>query len=217
MQGCSSKTQLQTARRRQPRLGAPCRRRSWPSRPRATPRTSSRSRTATGTRRYVEPIPTSKHDCQLRRPWCWRASTCGSTATRRRRRRCARRWARASSASSSRTTSTSGASSGNSRRTTPCDWENRRGSRGAARTTRTTCPRRRGAARAGPRRRAPRRPRPRTRSPRSPGREKSAQFPTSISVGFRSFWLIFGRAIISRNRLEAWMFFFREDCAEHSR
>ena len=38
------------------------------------------------------------------------------------------------------------------------------------------------------------------------GQEKGARFPTSkahISVVFHSFWLIFGRAIISRNGLEA--------------
>ena len=39
-----------------------------------------------------------------------------------------------------------------------------------------------------------------------PGQEKGAKFPTSkahISVVFHSFWLIFGRVIISRNGLEA--------------
>ena len=38
------------------------------------------------------------------------------------------------------------------------------------------------------------------------GQEKGAKFPTSkapISVDFHSFWLIFGRVIISRNGLEA--------------
>ena len=42
------------------------------------------------------------------------------------------------------------------------------------------------------------------------GRDKRANFPTSkahISAVFHSFRLIFGRAIISRNGLEAWMFF----------
>jgi len=42
------------------------------------------------------------------------------------------------------------------------------------------------------------------------GQQKRAKFPTSkahISAGFHSFWLIFGRAIISRNGLEAWMLF----------
>ena len=43
------------------------------------------------------------------------------------------------------------------------------------------------------------------------GQQKRAKFPTSkahISAVFHSFWLIFGRAIISRNGLEAWMLFF---------
>ena len=42
------------------------------------------------------------------------------------------------------------------------------------------------------------------------GWEKRAKFPTSkapISVDFHSFWLTFGRAIMSRTGLEAWMFF----------
>ena len=42
-----------------------------------------------------------------------------------------------------------------------------------------------------------------------PGQHKRAKFPTSkahISADFHSFRLIFGRAIISRNNLEAWMF-----------
>jgi len=42
------------------------------------------------------------------------------------------------------------------------------------------------------------------------GQQKGAKFPTSkahISAGFHSFRLIFGRAIISRNGLEAWMLF----------
>ena len=38
-----------------------------------------------------------------------------------------------------------------------------------------------------------------------------------ISAGFRSFRLIFGRAIISRNGLEAWMLFPERARAEHSR
>ena len=45
----------------------------------------------------------------------------------------------------------------------------------------------------------------------APGQEKRAKFPTSkapISAVFHSFRLIFGRAIISRNGLEAWMLFF---------
>ena len=43
-----------------------------------------------------------------------------------------------------------------------------------------------------------------------PGQQKRATFPTSkahISAVFHSFRLIFGRAIISRNGLEAWMSF----------
>ena len=43
-----------------------------------------------------------------------------------------------------------------------------------------------------------------------PGQHKRATFPTSkapISAIFHSFRLIFGRAIISRNGLEAWMCF----------
>ena len=42
------------------------------------------------------------------------------------------------------------------------------------------------------------------------GQDKRAKFPTSkahISAVFHSFRLIFGRAIISRNGLEAWMLF----------
>ncbi|KAH8081709.1 hypothetical protein JL720_8832 [Aureococcus anophagefferens] len=42
-----------------------------------------------------------------------------------------------------------------------------------------------------------------------PGQQKRAKFPTSkahISAGFHSFRLIFGRAIISRNGLEAWRY-----------
>ena len=52
------------------------------------------------------------------------------------------------------------------------------------------------------------------------GQEKGAKIPTSkapISVGFHSFRLIFGRAIISRNGLEAWMLFPERARAEHSR
>ena len=48
--------------------------------------------------------------------------------------------------------------------------------------------------------------------PLLPGQDKSAKFPTSkapLSAGFHSFRLIFGRAIISRNGLEAWMLFSR--------
>ena len=53
-----------------------------------------------------------------------------------------------------------------------------------------------------------------------PGQDKRAKFPTSkahISAVFHSFWLIFGRAIISRNGLEAWMLFPERARAEHSR
>ena len=55
---------------------------------------------------------------------------------------------------------------------------------------------------------------------RVPGQDKSAKFPTSkapISAVFHSFRLIFGRAIISRNGLEAWMLFPERARAEHSR
>ena len=48
------------------------------------------------------------------------------------------------------------------------------------------------------------------RAPRDPGQDKRAKFPTSkapISAVFHSFRLIFGRAIISWNGLEAWMCF----------
>ena len=51
------------------------------------------------------------------------------------------------------------------------------------------------------------------------GQDKRAKFPTSkphISAVFHSFWLIFGRAIISRNGLEAWMLFPGRARAEHS-
>ena len=43
-----------------------------------------------------------------------------------------------------------------------------------------------------------------------PGQHKRAKFPTSkahISAVLHSFWLIFGRVIIPRNGLEAWMLF----------
>ena len=52
------------------------------------------------------------------------------------------------------------------------------------------------------------------------GQEKRAKFPASkapISAVFHSFWLILGRAIISRNGLEAWMLFPERARAEHSR
>ena len=51
------------------------------------------------------------------------------------------------------------------------------------------------------------------------GQEKRAKFPISkapISAVFHSFRLIFGRAIISRNGLEAWMLFSERARAEHS-
>jgi hypothetical protein len=59
----------------------------------------------------------------------------------------------------------------------------------------------------------------RVEDPRHAGQEKRAKFPTSkapISAVFHSFWLIFGRAIISRNGLEAWMLFPERARAEHS-
>ena len=52
------------------------------------------------------------------------------------------------------------------------------------------------------------------------GRDKRAKFPTSkahISAVFHSFRLTFGRAIISRNGLEAWMLFPERARATHSR
>ena len=55
---------------------------------------------------------------------------------------------------------------------------------------------------------------------RQSGQQKRAKFPTSkapISAIFHSFRLIFGRAIISRNGLEAWMLFPERARAEHSR
>jgi hypothetical protein len=51
------------------------------------------------------------------------------------------------------------------------------------------------------------------------GQHKRAKFPTSkahISAIFHSFRLIFGRAIISRNGLEAWVLFPKRARAEHS-
>ena len=56
--------------------------------------------------------------------------------------------------------------------------------------------------------------------PRRAAREKAATCPTSkapLSAGFHSFRLIFGRAIISRSALDAWMFFPERARAEHSR
>ena len=53
-----------------------------------------------------------------------------------------------------------------------------------------------------------------------PGQDKRAKFPTSkahISAVFHSFRLIFGRAIISRNGLAAWMLLLERARAEHSR
>jgi hypothetical protein len=52
------------------------------------------------------------------------------------------------------------------------------------------------------------------------GQQKRAKFPTSkapFSAVFHSFRLIFGRAIISRNGLEAYMLFPERARAEHSR
>ena len=52
------------------------------------------------------------------------------------------------------------------------------------------------------------------------GQQKRAKFPTSkapFSAVFYSFRLIFGRAIISRSGLEAWMLFWERARAEHSR
>ena len=54
----------------------------------------------------------------------------------------------------------------------------------------------------------------------APGQHKGAKFPTSkapISAVFHSFRLIFGRAIIYRKSLEAWMLFPERARAEHSR
>jgi len=53
----------------------------------------------------------------------------------------------------------------------------------------------------------------------APGQEKGAKFPTSkalISVVFHSFWLIFGRAIIPRSALEAWMLFLERARARNT-
>ena len=53
----------------------------------------------------------------------------------------------------------------------------------------------------------------------APGQEKGAKFPTSkalISVVFHSFWLIFGRAIIPRSALDAWMLLPERARAERS-
>jgi len=52
------------------------------------------------------------------------------------------------------------------------------------------------------------------------GQQKRSKFPTSkahISAVFHSFRLILGRAIISRNGLEAWMLFPERARAEHAR
>ena len=49
----------------------------------------------------------------------------------------------------------------------------------------------------------------------APGQEKSANFKGSAV--FHSFWLIFGRAIISWNGLEAWMLSPERARAAHSR
>ena len=52
------------------------------------------------------------------------------------------------------------------------------------------------------------------------GSTRVRRWPTSkapISVVFHSFWLIFGRVIISRNGLEAWTFFLERARAERPR
>ena len=79
--------------------------------------------------------------------------------------------------------------------------------------------------RGGPRQRRPRvQPRPlgppQLGRAHAPGQQKGATFPTSkapISAIFHSFRLIFGRAIISRNGLDAWMLFPERARAKHSR
>ena len=51
------------------------------------------------------------------------------------------------------------------------------------------------------------------------GARRGRKFPTSkapLSAVFHSFWLIFGRAIIYRNSLDAWMLFPERARAEHS-
>ena len=61
--------------------------------------------------------------------------------------------------------------------------------------------------------------RQKARAESTAGQEKRAKFPTSkapISAVFHSFWLTFGRAIISWNGLEAWMLFQERSRAEHS-
>ena len=62
--------------------------------------------------------------------------------------------------------------------------------------------------------------RPRDNAKRLSGQDKRAKFQTSkphISAVFHSFWLIFGRAIISWDGLEAWMLFPERARAKHSR
>ena len=52
------------------------------------------------------------------------------------------------------------------------------------------------------------------------GRKRVRRWPTSkapISVVFHSFWLIFGRVVVSRNGLEALMFFLECARAKHPR
>ena len=52
------------------------------------------------------------------------------------------------------------------------------------------------------------------------GRETRATFPTSQappSAAFRLYRLIFGRAIIPRSALDAWMLFLERARAEHSK
>jgi len=59
-----------------------------------------------------------------------------------------------------------------------------------------------------------------TLAQRVAGQHKRAKFPTSkapISAVFHSFQLIFGRAIISRDGLAAWMLLSERARAEHSR
>ena len=53
-----------------------------------------------------------------------------------------------------------------------------------------------------------------------PGQEKGEKFPTleaPISIVFHSIWLIFGRGIVSRGELKAWMPFCRNPLREHPR
>ena len=55
---------------------------------------------------------------------------------------------------------------------------------------------------------------------RVPGQEKGETFPTleaRISIVFHSIWLIFGRAIVSRDELKAWMLSSWKSLREHQR